>query len=145
MLSIHRAGYSGPMSTILVLLSLTACSTAEPPVSTTSTPAEQGRSRDITTAALAEALAAGSVVLDVRTVEEFTGGHIAGAVNVPVSDLSDRVSELEGWRGQEIAIICHSGGRSARAAAQLEHGGFTVANVLGGMSAWESEGRLTER
>jgi rhodanese-related sulfurtransferase len=127
---------------MLFLLSLIACSSGEPaapaaaPVS-----APVGSARDIDTAALATALEAGVVLLDVRTVEEFAGGHITGALNVPVGDLSARMGELEGYRGQELAIICHSGGRSARAASQLSAAGFTVANVLGGMSTWQSQGR----
>ncbi|MDG1479548.1 MAG: rhodanese-like domain-containing protein [Myxococcota bacterium] len=125
----------------LLLLSLSACSTAEPPEPTADAAVSPGASRDIDTAALAAALSAGAVVLDVRTTGEFAGGHIAGAVNVPVGALSERVDELEAWRGQEIAIICQSGGRSAQAAAMLEGSGFTVANVLGGMGAWWSEGR----
>ena len=131
------------MNTLMLLLSLTACSTTAPPEAPSSTAAVKGASRDIDTAALADALAAGGVVLDVRTPGEFAGGHIDGALNVPVGDLSDRIGELEGWRGQEIAIICQSGGRSARAASMLEASGFTVANVLGGMGTWKSEGRPT--
>ncbi len=129
------------MNALLLLLSLSACSTAEPPEPPADAAVSPGASRDIDTAALAEALSAGAVVLDVRTTGEFAGGHIAGAVNVPVGELSERVDELEAWRGQEIAIICQSGGRSARAAAMLEGSGFAVANVLGGMGAWRSEGR----
>ena len=129
------------MNALLLLLSLTACSTAESPEVPPSAAVATGASRDIDTAALAETLSARAVVLDVRTVGEFAGGHIAGAVNVPVGELSDRIGELEAWRGQEIAIICQSGGRSSRAAATLASRGFTVANVLGGMGAWRSEGR----
>ncbi len=85
---------------------------------------------------LKAAMAAGPVCLiDVRTPGEFAGGHIEGAQNIPLSSLSS--AELE---QQPVWLICRSGGRSARGAAELSGRGVEVVDVAGGMSAWSSAG-----
>ena len=52
-------------------------------------------------------------LIDVREPEEFSEAHAQGAVNVPLSQLPERVHEIDPER--DIYIICHSGGRSAQA------------------------------
>lgn len=85
---------------------------------------------------LQAAMAAGPVCLiDVRTPGEFSGGHIEGARNIPLSSLSS--AELE---QQPAWLICRSGGRSARAAAELSGRGVEVVDVAGGMIAWGDAG-----
>ncbi len=98
---------------------------------------------DVTVAELVTALGAGQVplLLDVRTPDEFSAGHVANAVNVPVSELAGRLDELAEHRQDPIYVICHSGGRSARAAALLRDAGFEAPiNVLGGTQAWIDAG-----
>jgi rhodanese-related sulfurtransferase len=81
------------------------------------------------------------VVLDVRTQTEYVGGHICGAVLIPVSELEARIGELAGHENHEIIVYCKSGGRSATASGILDSHGFTkVYNMLGGISAWKSAG-----
>ena len=83
-----------------------------------------------------------SVILDVRTVEEFETGHIEGAVNIPVDELQERLGELE--KSDEIMVYCRSGVRSSRAMKILADNGFSkVYNMLGGIEAWEQAGYLT--
>lgn len=84
------------------------------------------------------------VVVDVRTAEEHAGGHVPGAILLPLQELEDRVAELEVHRGQELAIICASGGRSARATELLRARGFAARNVAGGTRAWIAAGHPTE-
>lgn len=78
-------------------------------------------------------VAQGAVLVDVRTPEEFSGGHLDGARNVPVGELSARMGELP--RDKTLVVYCHSGARSARAASMLREAGYRVRN-LGPMSAW---------
>lgn len=79
-------------------------------------------------------------VLDVRTDEEWEGGHIQGARHIFGGWLPDRVDELP-RDGVKLAAICASGFRSTVAASVLERAGFSdVANVAGGMDAWRRAG-----
>jgi len=81
------------------------------------------------------------VVLDVRTKSEYDGGHIYGAVWIPVSQLATRIGELVDHENHEIIVYCASGGRSVTASGILDSSGFTkVYNMLGGISAWQSAG-----
>jgi len=52
-------------------------------------------------------------ILDVRTVSEFVGGHIPGALNIPVMSLEDRLNEIPPDR--PMLIVCHAGKRAAKA------------------------------
>ena len=80
-------------------------------------------------------------VLDVRTQSEYDGGHIYGAVWIPVSELEARIGELAGHENHEIIVYCLSGGRSVTASGILDSYNFTkVYNMLGGISAWQSAG-----
>lgn len=83
------------------------------------------------------------LVLDVRTEAEFRGeqGHLAGALNLPVEELADRIDELQTYQESRIAIVCRTDRRSARAARILTGAGFARAQVVrGGMTAWLAEG-----
>jgi rhodanese-related sulfurtransferase len=80
-------------------------------------------------------------ILDVRNAEEFATGHIKNAKNIPLPELSKRVSELEKQKAQTVIAVCASGTRSATAAALLSRAGFAnVVSLDGGMSAWQSQG-----
>lgn len=81
----------------------------------------------------------GTLVLDVRTAEDFIGeqGHIDSAVNIAVEDLPNRLDELTEYIERPIAIVCRTDKRSARAALILaEHGFHDVHVVRGGMTKW---------
>lgn len=77
----------------------------------------------------------GALLVDVRTPEEYSAGHIEGAVNIPVGDLGARLGELGDKQGP-IVLYCRSGARSAKAKALLESNGFTGVVNLGAMSSW---------
>ncbi|TCI37688.1 MULTISPECIES: rhodanese-like domain-containing protein [Exiguobacterium] len=76
-------------------------------------------------------------LIDVRETDEFAGGHIKQAKNVPLSDFSAKVDELD--RTKPIHVICAAGGRSMNASAYLDSLGFDVINVDGGMMSWTGE------
>ncbi|WP_026826602.1 MULTISPECIES: rhodanese-like domain-containing protein [Exiguobacterium] len=76
-------------------------------------------------------------LLDVREVSEYEGGHIAEAVNAPLSSLD--AAQLSYPKDEPIYVICRSGNRSAQAATQLQDAGYTeIYDVSGGMISWEA-------
>jgi phage shock protein E len=83
----------------------------------------------------------GARIIDVREPAEYAGGHLPGAVNIPLADLT-LIPELT---ASPLVVVCASGGRSARAAALLEEAGHPeVANLLGGTFGWLRENRPVE-
>jgi glyoxylase-like metal-dependent hydrolase (beta-lactamase superfamily II)/rhodanese-related sulfurtransferase len=77
------------------------------------------------------------VLLDVREPEEFAGGHVPGARNLPQADLATRLSEVP--RDRPVYLICQGGFRSLRAAQFLRQMGFRdVASVKGGTQGWRA-------
>ena len=83
------------------------------------------------------------VVLDVREDHEWTAGHIHGAKHIPLGQLPSRVGELD--PSARTLVVCHVGGRSARATAWLHAQGHDVTHLEGGMEAWELAGRAVAR
>ena len=78
-------------------------------------------------------------ILDVRSKEEFDGGHIEGAYLVPVSELENRLAELP--QDKPIIVYCRSGSRSTSAASILLNKGFKeIFNMTGGITEWQSKG-----
>ena len=82
------------------------------------------------------------VVLDVRTVAEFTEGHIEGAILIDQGQ-SDFVERAKATLPIEkkIAIYCRSGRRSANAAGKLADIGYKCVNLKGGIIAWKEAGK----
>lgn len=78
------------------------------------------------------------LLLDVRTPEEFNSGHIAGAVNIAVEQLSARLSEVP--QDKPVVLYCRSGNRSGQAAQILERAGYTQIYDLGGIITWQQQG-----
>ena len=76
----------------------------------------------------------GALLLDVRTPAEFQAGHLDGAVNIPVQELTGRLRELDADRN--IVVYCKSGGRSAGATQALKKAGFREVLDLGAMRNW---------
>jgi len=93
--------------------------------------------------ALPDVLPADLVVLDVREPHEWDAGHIDGALHIPLGDLPTRVGELD--PSAQTLVVCHVGGRSARATAWLHAQGHDVVNLAGGMDAWEAAQRPVVR
>ena len=76
----------------------------------------------------------GAIILYVRSKSEFSGGHIKGAMNIPVSDLQNNLSKLKN-KNKPIITCCASGMRSASAKSILQNAGYTeVYNGGGWMS-----------
>lgn len=80
-------------------------------------------------------VAGGAMLVDVRSPEEFAGGHLEGAMSIPIQELSGRLEEL-GDKDGTIVLYCQSGARSMMAKRMLESNGFTDVHDLGGMGRW---------
>jgi rhodanese-related sulfurtransferase len=78
------------------------------------------------------------VLLDVREPDEWAAGHAPGAVHVPLGDVAARFAELP--RDADVVVVCHGGGRSARATAWLLDQGYKCRNLSGGMLAYAAAG-----
>ncbi len=82
-------------------------------------------------------------IVDVRTAKDFAGklGHIRQAINLPLEDMPDSLSELDLDLEKTIALICTTDRRSAKAAQILTTHGFAdVHVVIGGMKDWNANG-----
>ena len=81
---------------------------------------------------------AGAQLIDVRETDEFAEVRADGAVNIPMSELTSRVGELD--QDRDIYVICKLGGRSAQVGEYLEQRGIDAINVAGGTDGWVAAG-----
>jgi rhodanese-related sulfurtransferase len=95
--------------------------------------------REVSTAELEAALAAGASVVDVRETDEYLSGHVPGAVHVALGTVPDHVDAFRG--DQTVYVICRSGARSLRACEFLAEQGVDTINVAGGTLDWIAGGR----
>jgi rhodanese-related sulfurtransferase len=85
-----------------------------------------------------------ALVIDVRDPGEYGAGHILGAKNVPLSRLDD--GELAKRKERPVIVYCDGGDRSSKAMAAFKKQGFTrVANLSGGLRAWQQAGLPVEK
>jgi len=80
-------------------------------------------------------VADGAKFIDVRSPEEFAGGALPGAVNVPVQVIAQEIQH-HAADGDTIVLYCKSGGRSDVAARMLRSFGFAKAYNMGGIGEW---------
>ncbi|MBD3921639.1 FAD-dependent oxidoreductase [Paenibacillus sp. PR3] len=85
---------------------------------------------------LAERDTASTMLIDVRTPLEFGNGSIPGAVNIPVDELRDRLSELD--ESKTIWVFCQVGLRGYTASRILAQRGFRVRNLSGGYRTYKA-------
>lgn len=84
--------------------------------------------------------------LDVRTMAEYSEGHILGTININVLDDSFAVmadSTLQ--KDKPVALYCRSGKRSKKAAAILSEKGYKVYELDKGFNAWQEAGEKVEK
>ena len=80
-------------------------------------------------------------VVDVREADEFAGGHLPEARNIPAGMLAVRVGEIEKFKDRPLILCCASGIRSGKACEQLKKAGFTrLYSLDGGFDAWRQAG-----
>lgn len=118
--------------TTAILLSINSISQAGEPAVAAPVKIEQAEKQ----------LAGGAQLLDVRTKEEWDEGHLKGATLITVTEegfLDKAKAALDPKKG--VVVYCRSGGRSAKAVAQLRAAGFTVYDLDGGITAWKAAGK----
>lgn len=94
---------------------------------------------ELTPEELSDLLASGGVQLvDVRTSLEFNGGHIDGAVSVPIIDFPSKWPALGLDASRVVVTICLSAHRSIPAVRLLREKGFDAKQLKGGMLAWRA-------
>lgn len=81
---------------------------------------------------------ASHLLIDVRTPEEFATGHLAGAVNISLQTLPDRLNEIP--HDKPVVLYCRSGNRSNEAFGILNKAGYTNIYDLGGIISWTASG-----
>ena len=87
---------------------------------------------------LAAAHAGGAPVVDVREPDEYAGGHVPGAVNIPLAQVPARVADVP--TGGRVFIVCASGNRSTDATETLRAAGLDAVSVRGGTKGWVQAG-----
>ena len=87
-----------------------------------------------------------ALVVDVREPNEFAAGHVLGAKNLPLARLDASGADLAKKKERPVIVYCDGGDRSAKALAALKKQGYTrVANLSGGLAAWQQAGLPVEK
>lgn len=93
----------------------------------------------ITPAQASEMMTGDVIILDVRTQEEFSEGHINNAVLLPDFEVAATAETLLPDKSKTILVYCRSGRRSAAAAKELILLGYTAVYDFGGIIDWQGE------
>lgn len=82
-----------------------------------------------------------TLIVDVRTPEEFVSGHVPGAINVPIGELESRLGELSPHREAGVVVYCERGPRAGYAVSILERSAFgNIRYLKGHMALWRNKG-----
>jgi rhodanese-related sulfurtransferase len=99
--------------------------------------------RQISAEQLQKTLGKNSMVIDVRSPQEFARGHIPGAVNIPLDELAGKLEEMKISKNITLVTTCEHGGRSSRAAVQLQKLGYRTASFCT-LDSWKKCGYKIE-
>src|SRR5437868_2575419 len=107
----------------------------------------KSRIDEVDPAAVREQIGNGAVIVDVREPEEWSAGHIPGAIHVPKSYLESRIEGAVPDREKHVILYCASGNRSAWATRTLvEDLGYEhVESMTGGFTLWKDRGYEVEQ
>lgn len=87
-----------------------------------------------------------AVMIDVCEPAEHSAGHAPGSRNIPLGQIDKRLNELPKDKSVPVLVMCQSGMRAKRAAAQLRKAGWVnAAAVAGGLRAWREAGLPVEK
>jgi rhodanese-related sulfurtransferase len=80
-------------------------------------------------------------IVDLRGAEDYAGGHLPDARNIPLEQIEARAGEIDKFKDAPLILVCQNGVRSANACRQLQKLGFTqVASLAGGIAGWRAAG-----
>jgi rhodanese-related sulfurtransferase len=86
-----------------------------------------------------------ALLIDLRSKEEYTSGHLPGAIHIPMLELESRLDEIDGFKDKEVITMCPGGGLSLVAVDILQNAGFGDAKSLkGGTDEWTRKGYILE-
>jgi len=84
-----------------------------------------------------------TVVIDVREPDEFSKGHIDGAINLPLSKLKEQASSINTYQNNQVLVVCSDGIMSSSAGKIITKAGLKdVFVITGGMQAWQEDYKL---
>ena len=83
------------------------------------------------------------LVIDVRGAQEFSIGHVPGAVNIPVDELAGKLEAMKVSKYTTLVTVCEHGGRSSRAALELQKLGYKTASYCT-LDSWKKCGYKIE-
>jgi len=82
-----------------------------------------------------------AVVLDIRSADAFSRGHIVNAKNIPKDELDAKIDQLQKYKDTPIVAICDAGVATSGVVNKLRAAGFeSVFGLKGGMSGWGQAG-----
>ncbi|PVC69723.1 rhodanese-like domain-containing protein [Streptomyces sp. CS081A] len=85
-------------------------------------------------------------VIDVRTPGEYAGGHLPGALNIPLDRIRKALPDIRDAAGRgDVLVVCASGARSENACRLLAEHGVDTATLSGGTGAWAADGHDLHR
>ena len=79
-----------------------------------------------------------AILLDVRTPEEYGGGHVPGSRNLPLQQI-EKITAIAEKKETPLFVYCQSGARSRQAVSLLQRMGYENVNNIGGMSAYRGK------
>lgn len=79
------------------------------------------------------------LILDVRTPEEYSKGHVPEAINIPIDELPRKLKEMQVSKQTTIVTMCDHGGRSSRAVLELQKMGY-MATSFCRIDSWRKDG-----
>ena len=79
-----------------------------------------------------------AILLDVRTPEEYGGGHVPGSKNLPLQQI-EKITAIAEKKETPLFVYCQSGARSRQAVSLLQRMGYENVNNIGGMSAYRGK------
>ncbi|WP_300262481.1 rhodanese-like domain-containing protein [Clostridium sp.] len=81
-----------------------------------------------------------TLILDVRNEDEFAEGHLKNAIQIPVDNLKESLSDIEKFKDELVLVYCRSGKRSAKAMDILKENGFkNLIHMKDGISKWDGD------
>lgn len=82
-----------------------------------------------------------AVVIDLRSADDFTNGHLPSSRNLPFSELEAKIGQFVKNRSNPVLLVCQTGQQSSKAAGIVKNAGFAEVHVLdGGVNAWQQAG-----
>lgn len=81
-----------------------------------------------------------AIIVDLRSTNDFTQGHILGAINIPSAELSNKMEQLTAHKERPVILVCNLGQTAGGIGQQLQKQGFSQVFCLqGGIASWRND------